>query len=77
LTATADKIGIPHEKVFINVDKYANTSAATIPIALEEALSTGRIKDGDIVVFVAFGGGLTWGANVVRWTSKAGATEKV
>jgi 3-oxoacyl-[acyl-carrier-protein] synthase III len=77
LTATADRIGIPHEKVFINIEKYANTSAATIPIALDEAVSSGRIKTGDIVVFVAFGGGLTWGANVIRWSDKAEISDKV
>jgi 3-oxoacyl-[acyl-carrier-protein] synthase-3 len=71
LHATADKLGIPREKVFINVDKYANTSAATIPIALDEAIRSDRIKHGDCIVFVAFGGGLTWGANVIRWVEKS------
>jgi len=67
ITALASRLRIPIEKVAINVDKYGNTSAATCPIALDEAVREGRIKDGDIVVLVAMGSGLTWGANVIRW----------
>jgi 3-oxoacyl-[acyl-carrier-protein] synthase-3 len=51
----------------VNLDKYGNTTAASIPIALDEALKQGRIKEGDIVVLVAFGAGLTWGAAIIRW----------
>lgn len=58
---------LPDEKVLVNLDRYGNTSAATIPIALAEAVSAGRINKGDILVFVAFGGGLTWASAVVRW----------
>ena len=58
---------LPPEKVFANVDRYGNTSAASIPIALDEAIQMGRIKAGSVVVFVAFGGGLTWGAAALRW----------
>lgn len=67
ITALASRLKIPLEKVAVNVEKYGNTSAATCPIALDEAVREGRIKDGDIVVLVAMGSGLTWGANVIRW----------
>lgn len=67
IKSAADRMGIPLEKVFINVDRYGNTSAASIPIALTEAVRTGRLKEGDLVVTVGFGAGLTWGANVMRW----------
>jgi 3-oxoacyl-[acyl-carrier-protein] synthase-3 len=67
IKSAADRMGLPLEKVFINVDRYGNTSAASIPIALTEAVRSGRLKDGDLVVTVGFGAGLTWGANVMRW----------
>ena len=63
----AKKLGIPEEKVFINIDKYGNTSAATIPIALDEAVRQGAIKPGDLVLLDAFGGGFTYGAVLLRW----------
>ncbi|MBN1384096.1 MAG: ketoacyl-ACP synthase III [Elusimicrobia bacterium] len=62
----ANQLKLPSEKVFLNIQKYGNTSAATTPIALDEAISQGKLKKGDIVVLVAFGGGLTWGATVIR-----------
>jgi 3-oxoacyl-[acyl-carrier-protein] synthase-3 len=55
------------EKVFVNVDRFGNTSAASIPIALDEAIAQGRVKDGTIVMFVAFGAGFTWGSMVARF----------
>jgi 3-oxoacyl-[acyl-carrier-protein] synthase-3 len=55
------------EKVFTNIHKYGNTSAASVPLALDEARRTGRLKDGDLLAMVVFGGGLTWGATLVRW----------
>jgi 3-oxoacyl-[acyl-carrier-protein] synthase-3 len=58
---------LPSEKVFVNIADYGNTSAATIPIALCEALEQGRVKKGDVLVLVAFGAGLTWGALTLRW----------
>ncbi len=61
-----EKLGMPKEKAFVNIDKYGNTSAASIPIALDEAWRAGKIKRGDVLVFVAFGGGLTWANAVVR-----------
>jgi 3-oxoacyl-[acyl-carrier-protein] synthase III len=66
--AVAEKLRIPMEKVFTNLEKYGNTSAATIPIALDEAFRSGRIMKGDHILMVSFGAGLTWGAAIVRWT---------
>jgi 3-oxoacyl-[acyl-carrier-protein] synthase-3 len=63
----AKTLGLPDEKMFVNIDKYGNTSAATIPLALYEARQQGRIKPGDLIVTVALGGGFTWGANLIRW----------
>ncbi|MCD4819191.1 MAG: ketoacyl-ACP synthase III [Candidatus Cloacimonetes bacterium] len=67
LKAVAKKLHLPLEKIMINLQKYGNTSAASIPIALDEAISEGKIKEGDIVVLTAFGAGLTWGEIVIRW----------
>ncbi len=67
LNAMVKRLSLPMEKLMINLDKYGNTTAASIPIALDEAVKQGRIKEGDIVVLVAFGAGLTWGAAVIRW----------
>jgi len=66
IEATAKKLGIPMDKVFVNVDRYGNTSAASIPIGLDEARREGRLKKGDLVAAVAFGAGFTWGSVVVR-----------
>ncbi len=67
INAVAERLGLPREKVFTNVDRYGNTSAASVPIALDEAIESGRIRDGDLVMLNACGGGLTWGANLLRW----------
>ncbi len=67
IDATARRLGLPPEKVFVNIERYGNMSAATIPIALREAEEEGRLRDGAIVVLAAFGGGLTWAASVWRW----------
>jgi 3-oxoacyl-[acyl-carrier-protein] synthase III len=67
IDAVAQRLGVPHEKVFINVDRYGNTSAASVPIALDEAIEQGRVHDRDLVMLNACGGGLTWGANLLRW----------
>lgn len=67
IEATAKHANIPMGKVYVNVDRFGNTSAASIPIALDEALETGRIGEGSIVLLVAFGAGFTWGAMVVRF----------
>jgi 3-oxoacyl-[acyl-carrier-protein] synthase-3 len=66
IDSALEKLGMPKEKAFVNIDKYGNTSAASIPIALDEAWRGGRIKKGDVLIFVAFGGGLTWANAVVR-----------
>ena len=68
IRAAADRMNLPPEKVFVNVDRYGNTSAASIGIAMREALDQGRIQRGSVVVTVGFGAGLTWGANVIRWS---------
>lgn len=67
LDGTARKLGMPEEKVVITVDRHANTSAASIPLALDEAVKDGRIQAGQLVLLEAMGGGLTWGASLVRW----------
>ena len=67
IEATAKKLGLPGEKVFINLDKYGNTTAASIPIALCEAIEEGKVKRGDHVVLTSFGAGLAWAAAVIRW----------
>ncbi len=67
ITAVADRLGMPHTKVFTNIDRFGNTSAASVPIALDEAIEQGRIHDNSIVMLNACGGGLTWGANLIRW----------
>jgi 3-oxoacyl-[acyl-carrier-protein] synthase-3 len=67
IEATAKHAGISMDKVMVNLDKYGNTSAASIPIALEQALDEGRIGKGSLLLFVAFGAGFTWGSAVVRW----------
>jgi 3-oxoacyl-[acyl-carrier-protein] synthase III len=67
ISAIADRLGLPKDKVMLNLERYGNTSAASIPIALDEAVRGGRVKAGDIVLMEAFGGGLTWAAAVMRW----------
>ncbi len=67
ISALAKRVGVPMERVVVNLDRYGNTSAASIPIALAEAVSDGRIKEGDLLLLVAFGAGLTWGAVAMRW----------
>ena len=67
LDATARKLGLPAEKVVVTVDEHANTSAASVPLALDKAVKDGRIKRGDLVVLEAMGGGFTWGAAALRY----------
>jgi len=67
LDATARKLGLPPEKVIITVDQHANTSAASVPLALDTAIRDGRIKRGDVLALEAMGGGFTWGASIVRY----------
>lgn len=67
ITATADRLGIPCDRVVINIDRFGNTTAATIPLATRDAIESGRLKKGDLVLFVAVGAGYTVGANLWRW----------
>jgi 3-oxoacyl-[acyl-carrier-protein] synthase-3 len=71
IDATAERLGIPKDKVMMNIERYGNTSAASVPILLDEVVRNGRIKDMDLIEMVAFGGGVTWGAAVVEWNPKA------
>lgn len=70
IKAVARNLGLPDDKVFSNVDRYGNTSSASIPIALCEAVEQGRLKDGDNLAMVGFGSGLSWGAVVMRWAPR-------
>ncbi len=67
IDAITKRLGLDSDKVYVNIERYGNTSAASIPLALDEANRAGRLKPGDNVVMVAFGGGLIWGAAVVKW----------
>ncbi len=67
ILAAAKRLQLPMEKVQVNLDKYGNMSAASIPVALHEAVIQGKLKEGDHVIMVGFGGGLTWGACVMKW----------
>ena len=66
-----ERLGLPREKVYVNIDRYGNTSSASIPIALDEVVRSGRVKLGDRLAFAAFGGGATWGASTMTWTLPA------
>jgi len=63
----AQRMGIPMEKVLHNLEDYGNTSAGSIPIALAEAVASGKVKKGDTIALAGFGAGLSWGATVIRW----------
>jgi len=67
IKAVVERLGLPMEKVVLNMDRYGNTSAASIPLALDEAVRGGRVKDGSLVMIEAFGSGLTWASAVIRW----------
>ncbi|HBU9603486.1 TPA: ketoacyl-ACP synthase III [Staphylococcus pseudintermedius] len=67
MESARQRLNLPKEKMSVSVDKYGNTSAASIPLSVKQELENGRIKDDDVVVFVGFGGGLTWGSIVIRW----------
>ena len=67
MTRWANGSGATPEQLFVNLDKYGNTSAASVAIALDEAVASGRIQRGDLVLLVVFGAGLTWGAAVIEW----------
>lgn len=67
IKALAERLGVPMEKVAVNIDRLGNTSSASIPIALDEAVRSGRVKAGDYVLLEAFGGGLTWASALIKW----------
>jgi len=67
LDAVAKKVGLKSEKIIVTVDKHANTSAASIPLALNEAVELGKVNEGDIILLAAMGGGFTWGSSLIRW----------
>ncbi len=67
IEASAEKLGIAPDKVIVTIDLHGNTSAASIPIALDECLQKGLIKTGDLILLTAFGAGLVWGSVLVRW----------
>ncbi len=65
--AVAERLDLPRERIYMNIDRYGNTSAASIPIAMDEAVRVGRLKRGDLLLLTAFGGGFTWGSALIRW----------
>lgn len=67
IESAAKKLNVPEDRLFINVDRYGNTSGASVPLALDEAARSGRLKEGMVVMTVGFGAGLVWGANLIRW----------
>ena len=67
IEATRERLGLPQEKVYVNIHEYGNTSAASIPLALDEMIDRGLLKEGDIVLAVSFGAGFTWASSVIRW----------
>jgi 3-oxoacyl-[acyl-carrier-protein] synthase-3 len=67
IDSAASRLGIPKERTIVNIERYGNTSAASIPLALAEAAEDGRVRDGDLVLMSGFGAGMTWGSALVRW----------
>ena len=67
IKAAGKKLDLSEDRIFVNIEKYGNTSAGSIPLALDEAVRSGRVKEGDIILLVAFGGGLTWASTLIKW----------
>ena len=74
IDAAAKRLKIPYERFIVNLDRYGNTSAASIPLALDEAVRNGRIRPGDHVLLSSFGAGLSWGTMVMRWAPQTPTT---
>lgn len=74
IEAARERLNLPHERVWVNVNRYGNTSTASMPLALQEALDAGQIHDGDHILFVTFGAGLAWAASVLTWWGGATAS---
>jgi len=68
IEAIRERLAVPSERVYVNIDRFGNTSSASIPMSLDEQVRAGRLKPGDNVGLMAFGGGVTWGAAIARWT---------
>ena len=69
IEAAAKRLGVPREKIVMNIERYGNTSSASIPIALSETIERGLLKAGQLVLFTGFGGGLSWGSIAWRWSA--------
>ena len=69
MQAMSEKLNIPEERLIVNLQRFGNTSAASIPIALNEAVLAGRVKPGELLVMCGFGAGLAWGTTILRWTA--------
>jgi 3-oxoacyl-[acyl-carrier-protein] synthase-3 len=67
ITATAKRLAMPMERVIVTVDRHGNTSAASVPLALDEAVRSGKVKRGELLLLEAFGGGFTWGSALIRY----------
>ena len=67
IALAAERLGVPSARTMVNVDRYGNTSAASVPLALAEAADTGRLHEGDVVLLSGFGAGMTWASAVLRW----------
>ena len=67
LKAAAERLNVPIERFYSHIEQYGNTSAASVPVALDEAVRTGRVAENDLVCLIAFGAGLTWASALVRW----------
>jgi 3-oxoacyl-[acyl-carrier-protein] synthase-3 len=67
IEAVMDRVGVPMEKAWINIDRYGNTSSASLPMTLDEANRAGRLKEGDTIMMMAIGAGMSWGSGVIRW----------
>jgi 3-oxoacyl-[acyl-carrier-protein] synthase-3 len=67
IDAAVHRMGIPRDRVCTNLERYGNTSCASIPLCLDEARAAGRLRDGDLVLLMGFGAGLTWGACLMEW----------